>query len=61
MRYIVCLQCDSQFSKNDMNPNVHYSTPEKICRHCKRKNEANDGDWLQDKDGNYYQKGKENE
>lgn len=56
MRNSKCVKCGSQISENDTNPNVHYSNPQTVCDRCIREQSAPAGAWLQDKQGNYYQK-----
>ena len=51
-----CIKCGKQIIRDDTNPNIHYSNPETICFNCKRIEDAKPGDWLQDEQGNYYQK-----
>lgn len=53
MRKVKCSQCNKYFLENDGNPNIHYSTPESICFHCKIFNKKPIGSWYQDSDGNY--------
>jgi hypothetical protein len=56
MRKVVCEQCQRPFLENDMNPNVHYSSPETICLHCKSYNVKQPSEWYQDSTGEYKQK-----
>lgn len=51
-----CRRCGKQIIEDTTNPNVHYSDPKTICRWCERDAEAKEGDWLQDENGDYYQK-----
>ena len=53
---IKCKQCGRQFVENDIEPNVHYSIPEKLCFHCNTFNNSPIGSWHQDTKGNYYRK-----
>ena len=56
MRYQKCEKCGGTISENDTNPAVHYSKPQTICDRCRREEACPPGTWLQDKNGNYYQK-----
>lgn len=51
-----CVKCGNDIVEDYTNPNIHYSDPETICFQCKIKENAKPGDWLQDEQGNYYEK-----
>ena len=56
-REIVCESCGKSFCEHDGNPAVHYSTPEKICYYCKIVAAKKPGEWYQNANGEYVQKG----
>lgn len=56
MRYSKCVNCGRTISEDDTNPNIHYSNPETVCWRCKTESNISIGSWLQDSNGNYYQK-----
>lgn len=51
-----CIICGCKIIENERNPNIHYSVKNKKCDRCEIENNAKKGSWLQDKNGNYYQK-----
>ena len=51
-----CVICGREITEDWSNPAVHYSGGSNICVHCEIRKNAKTGDWLQDKNGNYYQK-----
>ena len=56
MRTSKCKKCGAKILENDRNPNTHYSSPATLCWRCEIDNAKPMGAWLQDKNGNYYQK-----
>ena len=61
MRKCKCDICGQEFYENDMNPNIHYSSPSTICRQCETYKNTPYGGYFQLPNGEYIKKGGEND
>lgn len=62
MGYVKCEKCKKDYFVDHDNPNIHYApinkNEVKMCRWCSNFESLKDGDWYQNENGEYLQKGK---